>query len=98
MNFRQVAKNRVSNYLNEDSFDPGETAGAGMSMDASNYIADTKYGAAENYSNVTSEATMDGIDSLGSASSSAQSKSMIGGIGSTIGSLALKGATMGLFG
>ena len=42
------AKDRVSKYL-DNSFDSAMTAGKGMSADASNYIADTKYGAMTDY-------------------------------------------------
>ena len=78
------AKNRASQYLN-DSFDVGKTMGQGMKADASNYVADTKYGAMSDYYAQTGQAKLDGIGKVGSAAAGAQQNAMIGGILGTIG-------------
>ena len=80
------AKDRVSKYLGDNTFDSAMTAGKGMSADASNYIADTKYGAMSDYFGEIGQAKVKGIGRAGAAAVGAQQNQMIGGIMGTIGS------------
>ena len=78
------AKNRASQYLN-DSFDVGKTMGQGMKADASNYIADTKYGAQSDYYSDVGQAQLKGIGKAGAAAVGAQQDAQFGGIMGSIG-------------
>ena len=96
MNFsHSIAKDRVSSYL-ADSFDSGQAAQAGMSANASNEIADTKYGAMMDYYDAVTEAQLSGMDELASAQAGARQNQLIGSIGNTISSLGTKMFTGGL--
>ena len=78
------AKDRVSKYL-DNSFDPGMTVGKGMAANASNYIADTKYGAQSDYYSDVGQAQLKGIGKAGSAAIGAAQDAQFGGIMGSIG-------------
>ena len=78
------AKDRVSKYL-DNSFDPGMTVGKGMTANASNYIADTKYGAQSDYYSDVGQAQLKGIGKAGAAAVGAQQDAQFGGIMGSIG-------------
>ena len=80
------AKDRVSKYLGDNTFDSAMTAGKGMSADASNYIADTKYGAMSDYFGEVGQTQVKGIGRADAAAAGAQQNMMIGNMMGTVGS------------
>lgn len=72
-----IARDRTSEFLGRGP-DIGRIAGQGMAANASDYIADTKYGAMMDYNEEVGQATVSGLKKAGAAGAAAQTQGMIG--------------------
>ena len=81
-----AAKERIGNYFG--NFDAFDNVSSGMKAASANRVADTKYGAQQDYFELMGETNLGGIAKVGSAQRAASNDAMTGNIFGTVGSLA----------